>query len=223
MNRRPLNKYFRNFDLEVTNAFPNTCKKNTGNVNATWKIVDDVFYGDSGKSLRADNSAGNSAGSWIYDWNSQLNSGDYEIECKVRMSKTNDNQMRAGIMARATQNAGYVLMMRGGSGEGTLRLASFIGSSETTINTTVILTGGNEYEINTWYNLKLSLVGSAIKGKIWKDGGVEPTWQIEVTNNTIPNTWAGVGFWTFIGGVAGTEYTYYDDVIIRELKVRASA
>lgn len=51
---------------------------------------------------------------------------------------------------------------------------------------------GNLWETD-WYNVRIQFVGTAIKGKLWRVGDIEPDdWQIEITDATYSSGFVGV-------------------------------
>lgn len=204
--------YSRSFDSESTGAAGDY--STGGGSGAVLTIDNTVFYGASGKSLKLDNNSSNISHNWVFDTAATATSGDVTLTCQIRVNTVNDaSSCRAGLVARITDSATdlcYVMMVRPQIVNTTLRLSKFSGSTETAISTADY---GSQILADTWYTLKFSLSGTAIKGKLWLATDSEPgTWNIDTTDATYDNTLVKVGVYFFDGSVL-SHNAYIDEIV----------
>lgn len=120
---------------------------------------------------------------------------DVTVQCKAMFSAQANSHLKSFIIARASINSsllsGYMLALTStsaSSSASSLALARFDNDALTELGTY-----GISVPYNKWVWLKLSVVGSSIKGKYWDIGGTEPAWQIELTDSAHSSGRCGVG------------------------------
>ncbi len=112
----------------------------------------------------------------------KLNLSDYEFTAQVRFKQGSE----AGVCARMDSiGNGYCFVSSWGGGNN-LMIAKFMVNSQNpkdiqaTDNVQAI---NGRISSNVWYNMKIQVVGSTIKGKIWQYGNIEPSdWAIVTTD-----------------------------------------
>lgn len=73
------------------------------------------------------------------------------------------------------------------------------------------------FAADTWYWCRFGVVGSALKARVWADGGSEPAaWDSEVTDTTHAGAGSGCGF-TVGAGAAGGERWEVDDFTLEDV------
>lgn len=73
------------------------------------------------------------------------------------------------------------------------------------------------FAADTWYWCRFGIVGSALKARVWADGGSEPAaWDSEVTDTTHATAGSGCGF-TVGAGAAGGERWEVDDFSLEDV------
>ncbi len=65
-----------------------------------------------------------------------------------------------------------------------------------------------DWSIDTWYLIKINIIGNEIKAKVWAEGTAEPDWLIETTDNDWEEGLAGIGSYNAVEN----ENRYYDFV-----------
>lgn len=89
---------------------------------------------------------------------------------------------KIGLVARYSNNGMYAAYMRPQTN--IIRIVKITGgASETVLQASSAISP--TLAANTWYTLKFSVVGTALKAKIWVKGTAEPSsWNIDITDST---------------------------------------
>ncbi len=125
----------------------------------------------------------------------KFNLSDYEFTAQVRFKQG----IEAGVCARMDSiGNGYCFVSSWGGGSN-LMIGKFMVNSQNpkdiqaTDNVQAI---GGGISQNIWYNMKIQVSGSTIKGKIWKFGNTEPSdWAIVTTDTDF--SYGTIGLYTY--------------------------
>lgn len=150
-----------------------------------WTVSTEIpTNSDDQKSLKIAITSGNGA-QFLWDECNVPGTSDGVFQVDVMtdtVSGGDANEGKLGIIARASKNGCYAAYMRPNGN--ILRISKF--SSVQT--ETVVLASSSlspTLAINTWYTIKFSLSGTALKARIWVKGTAEPgTWNIDTTDAT---------------------------------------
>lgn len=202
--------YLQDFESESTGS-PVADFTQIG-ANNSYQVLADASI--EGSNLYGCTSSGAQHG-WFYDSVNVPSSGDYEVS--MRLISTTDGGgsiavERIGVVGRAYDDAGtkkcYTMIIRNTN---SLRLSYLANTGETTISTQTLTPSISD---GTIYVVKMSLNGTAIKGKAWEYSGSEPgTWLVDTTSSTISNSEAGVGGYNWCNsyGVQLMDYLMAED------------
>jgi hypothetical protein len=165
--------------------------------SGTWSVVD-----DSGDKLIREASAGNNRYFASMDAvDSDADRDDVEVLGCVRLSSVSTTATTyAGVACRGsgtnTTETCYAALLVDAGSEKRIRLAKYVSGTLTVIAEVAFSTSAN-----TKYWIRLRANSTAIKVRVWADGGSEPgTWAIEQTDSSVTGTgWAG--FFGFLGGI----------------------
>ena len=136
------------------------------------------------KSLTIAVAADNNGGQSFWDENSNA-PADITVQADVMFDSLtggDGNTGKLGIKARMSFNGAYYAYLKPNAN--VLRIAKV----DHNISETILLASSAivpTLAINTWYTIKLSLLGTTIMGKVWITGTPEPsTWDATATDST---------------------------------------
>lgn len=120
---------------------------------------------------------------------------DVEVAARMRSTSTNDQQMRLHARSGGEDGTetGYHLELEGAN---TILLAKYVSGALTSL-----ASASFTWDANVWYQMKLRVEGTTIKGKVWADGDPEPTtggpdgdgFQLKVTDADLADGYVGYG------------------------------
>jgi hypothetical protein len=120
---------------------------------------------------------------------------EVEVLAKVRFTTQASAGALVGIFARGsgiTSSRHLIvsyLASAGNVGSDVFQLYSIITETGNEDNDTLT---GRSNEANIWYWMRLRISGTTAISKVWKDGDVEPDWQLTVTTTITAAGWVGV-------------------------------
>jgi len=149
----------------------------------------------------------------MLSWNLINNINDIELVTRVKTSDRAGTQNRLLARMSGTQRSfnyaqrdvnGYFLDMYEANNVGYIRCGYYLAQED--IDYTLFTGGEIEYnwQVDTYYWLRLRLEGNEYKAKWWEDGEDEPiNWLFEIeTNHIASGYWNGVGgFWNQVDSV----------------------
>lgn len=143
----------------------------TGSDGSSWSVVTGTAtYSIASNEGHATGQTGNQLSSY-----GTLSVADCILSMRFKVSATSNN---VTLNARGSgSNTGYRLKVQ----SGTLFLNKDVSGTITTLQSTAIAMSAN-----TYYWIKLYVVGTTIQGKFWTDGASEPTsWTLTATDSSI--------------------------------------
>lgn len=144
--------------------------------------------------------------------NAALSATDIEILVSVTTSTQAEQYPAVGFRSTTGvqgnfQTSGYVVALLPAANPSLKLMSIAAGGSQTDLNTAAkVLAAGK------WW-IRINCVGSALKARVWADGGAEPgTWDLNATSST----WGGGYFALSIlgGGDTTNDVVYWDDLTI---------
>lgn len=197
----PPTSFVTDFSEYTTGAPPTGWTGRWATANVTWDIADSTLF-DGGKYLTQ--SVHSADGRSLLSWDAVDDAVDIELLLRLKTSNGFDGyaDFFTYLQARASgalgaENSYYVaLFFTTYSME--MRLGKYVAGTSISLGTHVI----DEEEYwdfvkNKVYLVRLSVVGTAVKAKVWPDATPEPAWQVEATDSDITTGgWAGIGEYT---------------------------
>lgn len=181
-------QYFTDFTEYALGVLPSDWSEVEGSGFLT--KASDGLYANARSTLRA--------GLW-----SAVSGTDFDVLARVKIASTLANSASApvqGITARASSDGSnyYVFGIYSSS---QVRLRKKTGGPTTITSATVATMA-----IDAWYWVRLQVIGTTIRGRVWADGASEPSgWDISVTDTAISSPGAaGVS----CGTVTSADSTY---------------
>lgn len=186
MPRKQLLAYHRIFGNSATDSVPNGFTRGFyPSRSMPWTVSTEIpTNSDDQKSLKIAITPGNGA-QFLWDERNVPGTSDGVFQVDVMtdtVSGGDVNEGKLGIVARASKNGCYAAYMRPNGN--ILRISKFSNvPTETVVLASAALSP--TLAINTWYTIKFSLSGTALKARIWVKGTTEPsTWNIDATDST---------------------------------------
>ena len=182
--------YSTSFDSYTADVQPSDWTARWVTASNNW-LVRSKASTEGGKVLE---NTGTVDGRHLLSWDAidaDANRANGEILARVRSSTFSNDQFRLtlrGSGAAAAETAYFLLFNTGST---SFRLGKYVAGVSTVLGTSVAMTPA----INTWYWLRFRVNGTTLQGKVWLDGGVEPSaWAVEATDSAISAAgWVGVG------------------------------
>lgn len=194
----PVTEMETDFSEYTTGAPPTGWTERWDTASVTWDIAESALY-DGGKYLTQ--SVHSADARTLFSWDALDNHTDIELLYRIR---TNDlfsyfASYFTYLQVRASGASGtetsYMAILYYNSFDMQLHIGKYVSGTYTSLGTYIIddlaLWG---WKKSTHYLVRLSVVGTAIKAKVWPDGTPEPGWLVEATDASIASgTWAGIG------------------------------
>lgn len=193
------NPLSRDFGDDVTGAFPAGFTSRWSDTNHT-AAVREKAGASGGKTFEHVSSA---AANRFFSLDAAGDIADQEVLVKVRVTGTGTSGQGGAIVrgggSAASQQGYYCSPV-----SGVWRVSRLVGNVNTTLGST-----GVAFAADTWFWVRLRVVGTTVSAKVWADGGAEPgAWQYTTTDANVASGRPGI-----FAGTATTGSTRdWDDV-----------
>jgi hypothetical protein len=198
-NGKLLASAFLNFNTEPSSpptgsgftSFSGASLTNVTGYTPRWVTTNVVWNETASGFLRHTSTAG---GRTALSWDAAPVSADVEILAKLRTSTAALAQSKARIVARGSGSAGVESGIAVGLGDiNNVAITQYVAGTPTNLGSGQDGAEPFNWQINTWYWIRLRLVGSSLKVKAWQDGQSEPSpWLRETTTSLTSSGWVGV-------------------------------
>ena len=169
-----------------------------GELPSDWSEVEGSgFLTKTSDGLYANAQATSRSGLW-----SAVSGTDFDVLARVKIASTLANSAAApvqGITARASSDGSNYYVFG-------IHTATQVRLRKKTVGPATIATATvATMTIDTWYWVRLQVIGTTVRGRVWADGGSEPSsWDISATDTSVSSSGAAGVSCGFVGTADST-------------------